>query len=79
MSRAGAWVVAIAVAGLTLALTPTSASAATCADHPNQASAQRAKDTRDAGCCPSGGSRYRYIRWNGSAFYTAERKIRRRR
>ena len=47
MSRAGAWVLAIAVAGLTLALTPTSASAATCADHPNQASAQRAKDTRD--------------------------------
>ena len=34
---------------------------------------------RDAGCCPSGGSRYRYIRWNGSAFYTAERKIRRKR
>lgn len=34
---------------------------------------------RDAGCCPSGGSRYRYIRWNGSAFYTAERKIKRRR
>lgn len=36
---------------LTLSLTlcaPTLANAATCADHPNQASAQAAKDTRDA-------------------------------
>jgi micrococcal nuclease len=39
-------------AGVLLALVvmagPGTASAATCADHPNQASAQRAKDTRDA-------------------------------
>jgi hypothetical protein len=33
----------------------------------------------DANCCPSGGTRYRYIRWNGTTFYTAERKTVRRR
>lgn len=38
--------IALAVAGAPTG--PSSASAATCADHPNQASAQAAKDTRDA-------------------------------
>lgn len=28
----------------------------------------------DANCCPRGGYRYRFVRWNGSAFYTAERR-----
>ena len=38
----------LAAVALSLSVPPEPASAATCDDHPNQASAQRAKDTRDA-------------------------------
>jgi hypothetical protein len=38
----------LAAVVVSLSVPPEPASAATCADHPNQASAQRAKDTRDA-------------------------------
>jgi micrococcal nuclease len=47
MKKARLYLPLLFVSGLVLAL-PSPASAATCADHPNQASAQRAKDTRDA-------------------------------
>jgi hypothetical protein len=39
---------AVGLATVALSVSPEPASAATCDDHPNQASAQRAKDTRDA-------------------------------
>lgn len=48
MSARRAWLIVLLVSVGTALLVPASASAATCADHPNQASAQRAKDTRDA-------------------------------
>lgn len=38
----------LAIFGLTLLTGPTAAQGATCADHPNQAAAQAAADTRDA-------------------------------
>lgn len=33
----------------------------------------------DANCCPSGGFRYRYLRWDGAKFVVAERRTVRRR
>jgi micrococcal nuclease len=44
----GSALAGLAAVALSLSLPPASASAAICSDHPNQASAQRAKDTRDA-------------------------------